>query len=380
MIVRHFLQWVRTAPAGARADASGALARAYLHSELSPDDRAAAEGAMIMLLDDPSPLVRGALANALAGSADAPPAVVLALAADQIEIAEFVFARSPLLLDSDLVDAVGGGQATLQAAIAGRAELPCSVAAAIAEVGSAEACLILIENSEAVIAPFSLDRIVERHGHLAAIREALLPRDDVPAATRQRLVRKLSDTLATFVSAQQWMEEERARRVVREACEKATVALAAETTRTGVRPLVTHLRKSGQLTAGLVMRALLSGNLLLFEEALAELSDLPLARVAALVHDRGGKGLSALFESASLPVLALPAARAALDVLHETGFSAEPGSASRLKRRMVERVLTCCEMQERSPDTEAMLILLRRFALEAAREEARLFCDELAVA
>ena len=29
------------------------LARAYLHSDLSPDDRAAAEGAMIMLLDDP---------------------------------------------------------------------------------------------------------------------------------------------------------------------------------------------------------------------------------------------------------------------------------------------------------------------------------------
>ncbi|HET9687776.1 MAG TPA: hypothetical protein VFP79_11430, partial [Pseudolabrys sp.] len=39
----------------------GALARAYLYSDLSPDDLAAAEGAMIMLLDDPSPLVRRAL-------------------------------------------------------------------------------------------------------------------------------------------------------------------------------------------------------------------------------------------------------------------------------------------------------------------------------
>ena len=58
MIVRHFLDWVRTAPAGKRAEATGALARAYLYSDLSPDDAASAEGALLMLLDDASPLVR----------------------------------------------------------------------------------------------------------------------------------------------------------------------------------------------------------------------------------------------------------------------------------------------------------------------------------
>ena len=39
MIVRQFLQWLRNAPSGERADATSALARAYLHSDLSPDDR-----------------------------------------------------------------------------------------------------------------------------------------------------------------------------------------------------------------------------------------------------------------------------------------------------------------------------------------------------
>ena len=64
MIVRQFLHWVRTAPPGERAEATSALARAYLFSDLGPDDRSAAEGAMIMLLDDASPLVRQALAEA----------------------------------------------------------------------------------------------------------------------------------------------------------------------------------------------------------------------------------------------------------------------------------------------------------------------------
>jgi uncharacterized protein (DUF2336 family) len=164
MIVRHFLQWVRTAPAGERADATGALARAYLYSPLSADDRLAAEGAMVMLLDDPSPLVRRALAEHLAASPDAPPAVILALAGDQPEIAGIALERSPLFLDADLVELVAAGEAPAQVAIARRARLPRAVAAAIAEVGSGEACLALLENPAAAIAAFSLARMAERWG------------------------------------------------------------------------------------------------------------------------------------------------------------------------------------------------------------------------
>jgi hypothetical protein len=43
---------------------------------------------------------------------------------------------------------------------------------------------------------------------------------------------------------------------------------------------------------------------------------------------------------------------------------------------MIERVLTRCENEEFG-DIAPLLTLLRRFATEAAREEARLFCDEL---
>jgi hypothetical protein len=44
---------------------------------------------------------------------------------------------------------------------------------------------------------------------------------------------------------------------------------------------------------------------------------------------------------------------------------------------MVERVLTHCQQAD-DQETAALMVLLRRFALEAAREEARLFCDDLA--
>ena len=97
MIVRQFLHWVRQASAGERAEATSALARAYLYSDLSSDDRAAAEGAMIMLLDDPSPLVRRALAEAIAPDENAPQVVIHALASDQPDVALPVLTCSPLL-------------------------------------------------------------------------------------------------------------------------------------------------------------------------------------------------------------------------------------------------------------------------------------------
>src|SRR4051794_8729394 len=386
MIVRQFLQWVRTAGAAERAEATAALARAYLYSDLSSDDRAATEGALIMSLDDPSPLVRIALARALAFSEDAPLVVILGLAADQPAVAGWVLQHSPLMVDGDLVDAAAAGHTGTQLAIANRGGLAPAVSAAIAEVGAPEACLVLVENPSAEIAPLSLDRIVERFGHLAAIREALLARDDLPATTRQSLVAKLSETLAGFVTAREWLEADRAERVTREACEKATVTLAAISPSGEVQPLIEHLRASGQLNAGLILRALLSGNIALFEHALADLAGLPLERVSALVHDQRSGGLRALYERAGLPASTYAAFHEAVEAMKDIGsfdgqsfdgrsFDSQDGSV-RLRRRVVERVLARCA-DGSIGDVEPLLTLLRRFAAEAAREEARAFCAEL---
>src|SRR5450755_2715953 len=348
MIVRQFITWIRTAPAGERAEATRALARAWLISDLSESDRAAAEGALLMQLDDASPLVRQAMAEVFARSAEAPAAIVQALSLDQPSVALPVLEHSPLLIDADLVDIIATGNCEMQCAIARRINLPASVCAAIAEVGTAAAALELIENAYAELAPFSWDRIVERHGHLAAIREAMLVLEDLPAATRAALVAKLSETLTQFVVARNWLSADRAVRVAGEARDRSTVNIAARSRGDDMRGLVWHLRATGQLTAGLILRALLSGNLELFDHALLQRAGLPESTFAAF--------------------------KMALEVNYETGFVDSAGGAARLRRRMVERVLTHCETDQQA--AEPLLILLRRFATESAREEARMFCDE----
>ncbi|RTL49201.1 MAG: DUF2336 domain-containing protein [Bradyrhizobiaceae bacterium] len=375
MIIRQFINWVRTAPAGERAEATRALCRAWLISDLTDDDRMAAEGAMLMLLDDASPLVREAMAQVFAGEASAPRAIVASLASDQPSVAMPVLEFSPLLMDADLVDLVATGTCETQRAIARRFELPSPVCAAIAEVGSAAAALELIENPDADLASFSIDRIVERHGHLAAIREVLLQREDLSASTRHALVSRLSDTLARFVTSRDWMSPTQAARTAEDALARSTVNIAASSQGEEMTRLVRHLRANGQLNAGLILRALLSGNQDLFEYALVELSGLPRERVAALVYDRGAASLHALLGKAGLPESTFLAFRAALETGHDLGFAGAVAGAAHLRRQMVERVLTRCENESAA---EPLLIMLRRFAIEAAREEARVFCDELA--
>lgn len=378
MIVRHFLGWVRTAPAGERAEATRALARAWLFSDMSSDDIAATEGALLMLLDDPSPLVREAMAQVFAYSADAPPAIVRALSVDQPSVALPILQHSPLLIDADLVDIVATGNREVQCAIASRMSLPTAVCAAIAEVGSADACLALIENADAALAQISLDRIVERFGHVAVVRERLLESHELPAATRLALVAKLSDQLSRFVTARNWLSAERAEIVTSEACERSMVNIAATSHTDDLGALVRHLRETGQLTAGLILRALLSGNGDMFELALIELTGMNAARVNAILQEKNGASLTALLTRAGLPQSTFAAFRAALAASDEIGFASTIDGAARLRRRMVERVLTSCEQDAQT--TEALMILLRRFETESAREEARLFCDELVAA
>lgn len=365
MIVRRFLQWLRSAPASERTKAASILARAYLQSELSAEERGAIARAMLLLLDDSSSLVRAALAIGLASSPQAPLPIVRGLAADQPDIAAIILKTSPLLSEADLVDAAATGGPLAQQAIAGRKDLPPPVAAAIAEIGCAEACLVLIENI-AALSPPSLTRIVERFGHLAAIRDAALIRSDIPVPIRHELVTKLSVALRDYVVARDWLPSARATDAAREACEKASVDLAGQTQQDEMRALVAHLRDSGQLTASLLLRALFAGHSALFEAALADLSGLGGARVRRLV--KTGEGLRALYDKAGLPALAYPAFHGALATLRE---NASRDAAAQSRR--IERVLKSCEENRESA---SLLALLRDFSVEAARDEARIFCAQ----
>ena len=383
MIVRRFLLWARSAGLGQRAQAVNALARAYLTAEMSPNDRWEAETALTAMLEDPAPLVRRAMADAFADAADAPRHLIVALANDQSETAAVVLSRSPVLTDADLVDCAALGDEVVQTAIALRRRVSIPVAAALAEIASPVALSALADNPGADIPNSGFRRMLERHGAEAALRESLLNRADLPLDIRQAIAAAVANTLSAFVAECGWLSPERSERVTREAREKTTVVLSANAHDSDVQRLVAHLRRSAQLTPALMLRAILSCNLTFAGAALAELTGLPMRRIAKLMQDARSAGFAALYRRAGLPdslklafVTALLASReVAPDEPHATG--------ARLSRHMIERVLSACA-ELPLEETGKLTALLRRFEVEAAVEDAHemacALADEAALA
>jgi uncharacterized protein (DUF2336 family) len=371
MIVHHFLRWLETAPANRRAEAAGALARAFLFSDVHPEERRGMEQAMTLLLDDASPEVRFALADALANHPEAPGHVVMALANDQPDISRMVLARSSVLLDAELVDFVAVGNEDAQAAIASRLSLGAPVAAAICEVAGPGACRRLAENAEAAIPQSGLRRLAERFGDDVELRRLLLDRDDLPADARHLLVRRLGEALGNLVSVKAWMEPARARQVTADACDRATVEIAARYHPAELAGLVEHLRATRRLTTTLLLRALCAGNLPFFEAAVAVLADMPEGRVARLVRGHRG-GMRAVCRKAGLPMRAFDAFDAAIAACREQEWEGPVGGKAELELALAERVLALYEPQDKDAAAD-LLALLRRISAEAARSAAREF-------
>lgn len=370
MIVQRFLSWVKTAPQNARAEAAGALGRAFLYSDMDEEERGLAAVAMSALLDDPSTDVRRALSEALAASDAAPKHIIDVLAQDVAEVAMPVLALSPLLADGVLIDLAASRGCRIQSAIAARLDVSAPLAAALAEVGSVEACIILVRNTGSVLTHGTYQRLVDRFGEIAELREVLLSRPGLPVAIQQMLVRSLAYSLARFAADREWMSPERARVMAGEASERATLAIASERKGADTERLVAHLRDTGQLTPALLLRSLLEGDVNLFEAALSDLSGVARQRVSALLRDRYAPGFDVLYRRAGFPDSAHVAFRAAIDELREIEREKDPLSLLRSKRRMAERVLAVYAATQPG-ELDALLALLRRFVADARREEAR---------
>jgi hypothetical protein len=94
-----------------------------------------------------------------------------------------------------------------------------------------------------------------------------------------------------------------------------------------------------------------------------------------LVQDRGTSGFQALYRRCGLPESAYAAFKAALDVLAETGHEELAPGQLHFSHRMLRRVLERY-MASKPEETDQLLLLLRRYAAEAAREEARRYAVE----
>jgi uncharacterized protein (DUF2336 family) len=201
------------------------------------------------------------------------------------------------------------GDRLAQSAIASHPHLSAAVASVLAEKGHADSLLMLARNARADIPDGSLLRMVERFGEDGALREAILEREDLPPAMLTDLLRLTALVLADFVTQCGWLTRDRADHVTRESCDRATALVAYDAYRDGDEDgaiaMARHLRLRGRLTPAFMLRMLrmlLTGHRSLFTATLADLSDLPLPRVAGFVHLHAKGGFAAVYARGCQPI------------------------------------------------------------------------------
>jgi len=371
MIVEHFIRWVATARVAERAAAANALARAYILSPMDFDERCAAEAALTMLLDDPSPKVRLAMAEPFSLSARAPQQIVAALAADQPEVAAPVLALSPLLTDHDLIEHMAAGETEAQVLIATRTTVSMALSAAIAEVASPAACAALLGNTGAEIASISLRRMAERLGHDADVREALIADRRLPCDIRHTLLLKVGEALRESPLVRALMSQARADRMLREACLKASLTLIEHTGAEEHEALVEHLRLRGELTTGFLVRVVAHGRIDFFGAALVALSGLDRGRVRSLLSSGRDVALAALFRQARLPQAASRVILRALTVWREVANGRRVAGTQEVTFLMLRDLDAAVRAGEVADEDGALAALLKAIHLEVLRENAR---------
>ncbi|MFO1148596.1 MAG: DUF2336 domain-containing protein [Alsobacter sp.] len=360
MLVRRYLSWIQSAPAEARAAGTGTLARAFVEGAMSHEEHVEAAAALTLALDDAEPSVRRAMAIGLADSPLAPRHLIRALAADRPDIAAIVVERSPVPTDGDLIDWVATREGPIQAAIARRHPLSSPVAAAIAEVGEPEAAVALLRNPFAAAPGFSLTRLAERFAHDAAVVEALLSRRDLPVIASYEL------TAGRYADA----PSEAGRR---DAHDRAAVAVSADLGTDELLQLAAHLRATGRLNVSLLLRCVVCGRASLFHAALAELSGLPVPRVAGIASERRGGGFLALCRRIGLPDAAVPVFRDALQAWRRaeaiTDWLPQATAPLAQSRRVLAEVIEAGRLAGWH-ESDALWVSLRRLDDELARDEA----------
>ena len=226
MVAYHqFVELSQSADSEERGQAAHMAARAYLAHSGPADEAAALYAALIGFLDDPSVKVRAALAYALLHAVEAPRPILLALLQDAGVIARAVLQYSPALLDADLIMAIRAGDLTTLLAVTERDQLSLRVAEALVARSEQKVTLRVLARTDVTLSPATLRHLVETQGDDAAMRGALLARQDLDPALRLVLVEAVGQALRGLRIVKGAVAAPRLERLLRNATDTALSAI-----------------------------------------------------------------------------------------------------------------------------------------------------------
>jgi uncharacterized protein (DUF2336 family) len=326
-----------------RAELAGKVAADLSANGLTPTEVRLAQDIVRALARDVEEAVRASLSRALRHSPNLPRDVARKLANDVEFVALPMLADSLVLTDEDLIEIVRAGSSLKQEAVASRPNLTTTVSDALITHAEEPAVVVLMANKTASIAEDSLHRAVTRFADSDNVKQAMVLRESLPITVAERMVTMVSRALQSHLVKTHDLAPATAANIVLTSREHAIIRLSTGASDDELRHLISQMHRNGRLTPSLILRALCTGDIAFFEAAMAVRSDIPVENAQILIHERGRRGLTAVYRKAGMPDALFGAVRAAVDVVDELKFDGEPHDLERFRARVISRVLTLVE-------------------------------------
>jgi uncharacterized protein (DUF2336 family) len=372
----EFLLWMDGAHVNERSDAARMIARTTLRQDIDLEERCTAEAALSLLLDDPSPLVRGALSEVLSLSSLAPRQILHALALDQFEVSAAVLARSALG-EETLIEVIKRDASQAAAIIADRANLPARVAMAIAERCGIEPCLILITNRSAKMTASILSKIIERHHTSPEMRGALLADQRLDLTARQKLIDASSHAVCTSNFVQRLIGAHRAVELERETVFDSSLDLVEYAELEALPKYVHSLHQQGRLTNALAMKSLVYGRIDFVATIMSDLSARSEDHIRAVLVRGGENAIRALLKDIGFSGLMLQLALRALLTWRDVASGKMSIGRQELAWQLMREAETAERGLDHNPENDNLAAFMRKIYLEITRTNARAHASDI---
>jgi len=258
------------------------------HAVLTERERLLMHDILAKLIHDVELSVRSALSARLAGHADVPPDVIAALAGDDIAVAHPILVESPVLRDFELVEIIRHRSLQHQLAITLRNEVSEAVSDALVDTGRAEVIASLLENGGARIADETMARVVEESQAVEALQPPLVRRQDLSPALARRLCLWVSAALRQHLISRYEIDEG----MLDDALQAAARTAVGDEDDEDDTPR--HSAEDRRFAIATLMQSLRRGDVPMFEAVLTKLSGLRPTLIRRMVYEPGGESLAAI--------------------------------------------------------------------------------------
>ncbi len=236
--------------------------------------------------------IRLELSERLAGKAEAPRDLVLALANDQIDVARPILTSSSLLQDPELIEIIRHRGQQHRVAIARRRQLSEQVTEVLVETDDEDVIKTLLENDNAPISQATMAYLVEESRRVDSFQEPLVQRKDLDPALSRKLYWWVAAALRSQISENFSVHAVELDHELEDTVHKIAAIEANAAAETPAAQLARQLSDADRITAALLINALRQGEIALFEALFGELSGLEAPRLQRVLYQTGGESLA----------------------------------------------------------------------------------------